>query len=261
MWGIMNVTKGEKMLRFLKKVRSKVTEEIKWLWWERSEYIACAVFGLAVYAIAAPVDHSKHALKVLTPATVKVNMAVEVGPLTVPVRELATGYMIKIKGKLHVVTNQHVCGGWKLFIVTGNDFKQNQLVSAYTRVAKVSKKADLCILKVLDKRDSKRPFQTLEIADREPVYDEEVFSMGYPFASEPIFRRGRVLVDLQKEAHRLQLLRMFVRGGQSGSPVVDTSGKVICTINSRSMAATEAGFCVKNSHLIELIKEVADEMR
>jgi len=129
-----------------------------------------------------------------------------------------TGFhILKPDGTMVLLTNAHICND-SAVLYTAIDVKG---VEYLTRVIKKSKDTDLCILTPIK---NKKPFRLTTRS----FYEEPLFSIGWPSNYPILISEGKLVgwVNTRNEGNVLQTT-IQVRHGNSGSPVLDISGRVV----------------------------------
>lgn len=161
----------------------------------------------------------------------------------------ATGYFIKHNRSVYVITNAHVCMSFS-HLHASNRVELLGVVE----IIITDTEDDLCIGKLTKKIKKGWSPTPLKLADSEPDYGDEAYTYGYPLMFGGVHRKGRVLNTIKNVGGSSALgLKMFVTWGQSGSPVVDKNGKVVCTIFARSGPSDSFGYCKQLYKLKKLL--------
>ena len=153
----------------------------------------------------------------------------EIAPHVVPFRNLvfnkrlATGFHLKYRDKVYIVTNRHVCDSHT------NHFRHDNIVFGdyVGEIIYKDPKHDLCL--VTSDRDS-----GLELSEKGVKEMDKIILVGYPRGIGKVVRRGRIIEEKFWSAPWLNGLYIrsyqisaMAYGGNSGSPVVNEEGKVI----------------------------------
>lgn len=158
-----------------------------------------------------------------------------------------TAYAMVYKGKNVLVTNSHVCGS-ETFMFS----KHETLPVRMHKVMRHSIDNDLCML------EGRSDLKPLQFADRIES-NETVFSVGYPLHGYPVLIDGRIKGTIEVKttwredcreskylskqysprhgAHvcvfsaDMDFTTMSTDGGASGSPIVNSEGKLVGTVS------------------------------
>ena len=169
----------------------------------------------------------------------------------------ATAYFIRYDGKVLMVTNAHVCQSYKIMSVGKYSRKGKLLPKARVAILAKHPGSDLCIGKIIDKYDKEWNPKPLNLAKSEPAYKEKLYTFGYPLNLGGVHREGYALNIVAPSFGVSALgLHIPVVFGQSGSPVVNSNGEVVCTIFAMPKLTTTLGFCQENYKLEYLLKEL-----
>lgn len=158
-----------------------------------------------------------------------------------------TGFYIKVLGNDYAITNQHVCA------IFDKGFDPTQYLQDYqgTRtsdfsILKEDDKVDLCAIKFHHFQD----MIPLDIALGNH-YQQEVLVVGYPMYN-PLIPSFGFTSDTQDDTlhpgNRATFISAEIFPGNSGSPVVDMSGKLVGVISEGDMI-THRGLIVTLEHL------------
>ena len=154
-----------------------------------------------------------------------------------------TGFYLKYKGTSYLITNQHVCGDNTEMITSDGNRK----------VLKVISEHDLCLL------ESTRT-AGLVLAHSEQESLDRVTILGHPMGQPLTAREGRFV-------HRDKmffpwlgivdsiLVSVATFGGNSGSPALNDSGRVVGVLFANSPNTFEDSFLVPNSVLIKFLEK------
>lgn len=158
----------------------------------------------------------------------RANRAAQAKPVAQEQRSAAvsgTGFFISSKG--HVLTNHHVIQGRSsIFIVTVDGKKSPAVVHS------VQQDDDLAVLKV-DTESPPLPFGSEKL----PARGDEVLTLGYPLLQiqgqdqKASFGRINSLSGVQGDSRYIQI-DVPVQPGNSGGPLLNSSGEVIGVVSS-----------------------------
>lgn len=136
----------------------------------------------------------------------------------------ATGFHVKYKGKVYIVTNKHVCD------FHNQNYQHNfiQFEEYVGEIIKISDVHDLCLV-TSNRTDG------LELS-QSPVNNlDKVTLIGFPRGMNKVIREGRVISYEEITASWLgfgtRVKTIYIStttyGGNSGSPVLNSHGKVV----------------------------------
>ena len=160
----------------------------------------------------------------------EVDIGKEIAPHVVPwisdneETRSATGFYINYYGKYRILTNRHVCDAQ----INRNKSHFIQFGDYVGRILYIDKHHDLCLV-------SSNRKSGLKLADYQSMPLEKVVLVGYPRGIGKVIREGRIIEQelliapwLLPHALRVYTYRVSTPAypGNSGSPVVNTKGKV-----------------------------------
>ena len=163
----------------------------------------------------------------------------------------ATGFYIKFEGKTFIVTNKHVCDFHQKV------YKHNfiQFDNYIGEIIKISDVHDLCLV-TSNRTDG------LELSDTPAMPLDHITLIGFPRGMDKVIREGRVisyidifagwLGDSGKDVESIQISTTSY-GRNSGSPVLNSSGKVIGVLFAGSPAYHTEGWVVPLSYLTNFL--------
>lgn len=193
----------------------------------------------------------------------QVDIAKEVAKHVVPwisdsatYRRSATGFYIKYRGKYRILTNKHVCDAQikrnKSYFIQFGDY--------VGRILYIDKYHDLCL--VSSNRES-----GLELADYQSTKLEKITLVGYPRGIGKVVREGRVIeldswfaswIGRKVISYRIS---SPAYPGNSGSPVVNTKGKVTGVLFAGSPLYPLEPFMVPLSYVRAFLNESIFKLR
>jgi regulator of sirC expression with transglutaminase-like and TPR domain len=156
-------------------------------------------------------------------------------------RGAGSGFIVRSDG--WVVTNLHVIGEWRPFVVTLAD----GTVAKPTAILGVDREHDLALFQI-DGKD----LPTLELGDSGAVRPGQVvLAVGNPLGLGLSVTRGVIAEQREIEGRRFIQVAMPIEPGSSGSPLIDLEGKAVGVIASKSGAST--AFAQPINYLKQLI--------
>lgn len=172
-----------------------------------------------------------------------------------------TGFLLSTKG--YVVTCHHVVSGAKRIYVIDNNRSKTRLLAS---VAIQDANNDLCILKVNGlslEYGSSLPYGFDEALNKT---GESVFCMGYPLTqvmgNEIKVTNGIIssVTGYKGDVSSYQFSAP-AQPGNSGGPLINSSGNVIGVVNSKISQAENVSYAVKTSYLSNLVGLLSDDVR
>jgi len=143
-------------------------------------------------------------------------------------RGAGSGFIVRPDG--WIVTNLHVVGEWRPFVVTLAD----GTVVKPTAILGVDRDKDLILFQI-DGKD----LPTLELGDSEAVRPGQVvLAVGNPLGFGLSVTRGVIAEQRDMEGTRLIQVAMPIEPGSSGSPLIDLEGKAVGVIAMKSGVST-----------------------
>ncbi len=130
-----------------------------------------------------------------------------------------TGFYYSDNG--YIITNYHVIEGQQTAKVTFNDGKTYS-----ANVVNSDKEVDIAVLKI-EANDLTYPI--LELEDRWSQ-DETVYIIGNPLSSSFIVNKGNIIGQMSNGVIPVLVIDASVYRGNSGSPVINSEGKVVGVI-------------------------------
>ncbi len=159
-----------------------------------------------------------------------------------------TGFAVSGNG--YIITNYHVVSCADSLYVQNNKGEAYKAVSIFEDIS-----SDLAILKV---SDSTFKSHTLPYAlkPQNIHLGEEVFTMGFP-RDEIVYGKGYISAQTgfngDTAAYQVSIP---VNPGNSGAPLMDSKGNVVCIITGKQTTSDGIAFAVKSAHLKRLLEEM-----
>lgn len=153
----------------------------------------------------------------------------------------ATGFHLKYRGKTYIVTNKHVCDS-NLRIYQHGFIQFGKYVG---QIIRISDMHDLCLV-TSDRNDG------LELAEESAKPMDKITLIGYPRGLDKTIRQGRVVSYEHILApwimpgieYRSMMIDTISYGGNSGSPVLNSEGKVVGVLYAGSRVYHTEAFVV-----------------
>ena len=169
----------------------------------------------------------------------------------------ATGYFIEHNKRVFFITNAHVCQGFTILTISKVNEDGLPEAKGAIKVIGASKKYDLCIVELNNKYDKSWKPKALKLALKEPKYMDKAYTYGYPLRFGGVHRSGYFLnIINQASLGKVLGIHVPVVFGQSGSPVVNEKGEVVCTVFAMPRATTTLGYCQQTYKLFELLGKI-----
>lgn len=171
-------------------------------------------------------------------------------------RRSATGFYIKYKGKYRILTNKHVCDAQ----IERNKSHFIQFGDYVGRILYIDKYHDLCLV-TSNRKDG------LELADYQSTKLEKIILVGYPRGIGKVVREGRIIeldrwfapwIGKKVTSYRIS---SPAYGGNSGSPVVNTRGKVTGVLFAGQPMYPLEPFMVPLSYVRAFLNEAIFKLR
>ena len=160
-------------------------------------------------------------------------------------QRIATGFHLKYKGEVFIVTNKHVCD----HSVKMYNHNKIQFEDYVGEIIAIDDLHDLCL--VTSNRKS-----GLSLADEEAEPMDELILVGHPRGLSKTIRRGRYMSLESIRApwigpgkHDAIMASLIAYGGNSGSPVCNTNGDVVAVLFAGSPAYHTETLLVPLSYL------------
>lgn len=150
-----------------------------------------------------------------------------------------TGWLTLFNGKPVIVTNQHICTEEPVWFISQASTKTKYVAN----VVYTSAFQDVCILQV-PKSFSIKTHPPLKIVNKNVEVFEKIWSLGYPNLQGPHLYQGYLVsrevvprLSINKKLRQTAGKASFIaEPGQSGSPILDSGGRVVGMI-SRAFGA------------------------
>jgi len=192
-----------------------------------------------------------------------------------------TGFFIKTpKGKSVILTNRHVCET-SLDKKTMQAGYKEELLKTRVKILKMSDKHDLCAIESFKKRKG------LKLANNVSIEDT-VFAIGHPYLENLILSKGiyvseniiRLIVKINVrkndkcdgklvpvpqnmfifnmcvKKYNASRVFLYIRGGSSGSPLVNIFGRIVGVIFAGSRDDNLKNYAVPYRYVKEFLEEV-----
>jgi S1-C subfamily serine protease len=168
-----------------------------------------------------------------------------------PIEANFNGTSFLIDGKGYLVTNKHVVRDNKIVYVSNGKSGDLRAEVVYANGA-----SDIAILKITDERF--KPIAALPYAIRRTNVDlgEQIFTLGYP-RQEIVYNEGYLSAKtgFSGDTSRCQIA-ISANPGNSGGPVINSSGEVIGILSSKEDHADNVVFAVKSNNIFRALAEI-----
>lgn len=162
-----------------------------------------------------------------------------------------SGFVIAIRDKKMLVTNEHVCGAPPFDLYAFSE----QTREIYPLVPKaISEEADLCVAEII----GAEAIPTLTLARRNAEVGSTVFTLGYPLLRYLSLTTGQIQV--YKNEYHLFFLNIWVMPGQSGSPVLNRDREVVGVIARKGIDNIHESAAVPISALHAVIEVLEKDL-
>jgi len=168
---------------------------------------------------------------------------------TAPYTMGGTGFIIDAKG--YLATNAHVVNGAKNITVHNNKGDFN------ARVVFIDLKKDIAILKIED--ESFKPFNSVpySISRSSGQLAEPIFTLGYPRNDAVVYGQGYLSSKTGFNGDTLSCqIEIAANRGNSGSPILNSSGEVIGILNGRQTDLKGFVFAIQGKHIFNAMDEL-----
>ena len=174
-------------------------------------------------------------------------------------RTYGTGFRLRYRGKVYILTNLHVCEVSKMLgypeyaLVDGESFK-------VSKVLKRSTEHDICALEDTDQNGG------LPLSNKDLDVMDPLILIGHPLGLPVTVRRGNLIqkgivvcVRYDSGARCLNASRISALAyhGNSGSPVFNADGEVAGILFAGSRAYPNKSLIVPYKDLVKFLKELA----
>lgn len=181
----------------------------------------------------------------------------------------STGYQLKYKNNIYLITNAHVCLVDEIAIDISSGFPIPQIVGQhraksikanglYTKIVHISNSSDLCILRAVGphafRLGNLRGHEPLIIAGHPKGFPLKIHftsAMGYGCEKMPWILN-------EDDCTNYFILDTPIYRGHSGSPVLDIFGNVVGTIFATTGIT---GWAIPNTDLLRTLSELENDVR
>jgi serine protease Do len=161
----------------------------------------------------------------------------------------ATAFLIDGKG--YLVTNEHVISGSTEVYVSNSKGQDLKATVIYT-----NKTTDVAILKIEDGRYKPTGALPYSIRRNNADLGEQIFTLGYP-RQEIVYNEGYLSAKTGYNGDTTSCqVAISANPGNSGGPVVNSSGEVIGILTSKQAQADNVVFAVKSSNIFKALNEI-----
>ena len=171
-------------------------------------------------------------------------------------KRFATGFYVNYNGGTYILTNKHVCDLNKT--TYGHDYIQFE--DYVGRVIAIDTKHDLCLV-------TSNRTEGLEMAYSAPNPLDELVLIGFPRGLGKTIRRGHHVDTTELYANWIgeglfpaDNVSVTAYGGNSGSPVCNTSGRVTGVLFAGSPSFHTEALVIPLNHIKEFLDKHTDVM-
>jgi regulator of sirC expression with transglutaminase-like and TPR domain/S1-C subfamily serine protease len=160
---------------------------------------------------------------------------------------LGTGFVV---GEGLIATNFHVIGESRPITVQFPDGTKHDVISVHAS----DRHLDLAVVKIDVK--GLKPLPQLQIGDSDKLRDGQAISaLGHPLGLKYSVVAGVLSGKREIEGVEMLQIAMPIEPGNSGGPVLDSSGKVVGIVSMKSLVTDNLGFAIPSKHLAAMLKK------